>query len=462
MDGWRTPRLTFGSLFTGCGGLDLGLEKAGWECRWQVEADPHSTLPWSEQPRPQVLQRHWPDVPRYGYIQEVQGHELEKVDLIAGGFPCQDVSVAGRKVGLGGSRSGLWFEFHRLLTVLTPRWVLIENVPGLLSSGDGGDFALVLGGLTGVLPTVPPGGWRNSGYAYGRWYSVAWRVLDSYYFGVPQKRRRLFLVGHLGNGAGVADPAPGGGPVGLRSLPATLLFERGCCLGDDPARLAAGQVAATGVSGAIAGNRGPADLSVFAPFSHYRYTESDRSSTLHNMRKRFSGSDILVVRTAQTKANGWGVSAGAAHTLDRSNSQAVVCVKRRGGYGWSYTAEASPTLESEGGTHQGAPERVPYVLLPASGNGDHGDEAERGPDTLSHTELCAPVRRFTPVECERLQGFPDGWTARGQGLDKTEVISDSARYEMIGNAVTVAVGEWLGRQLRWGAAIAQAVECASV
>lgn len=119
---------TFGSLFSGIGGLDLGLERAGWTCRWQVEIDPFCQ---------RVLAKHWPDVPRYGDITTLTGAELEqKVDLIAGGFPCQPVSEAGQRRGPDDAR-WLWPDFARIVGRLRPRFVLVENVPGLRDRGMG-------------------------------------------------------------------------------------------------------------------------------------------------------------------------------------------------------------------------------------------------------------------------------------------------------------------------------------
>jgi len=142
-----------------------------------------------------VLERHWPNVPRLNDVREVSGDEFGSIDLICGGFPCQDVSVAGRRAGLAGERSGLWHEFHRLIDRAKPGTVVIENVPGLLSSNGGRDFATVLRGL------VECG------------YGVAWRILDAQYFGVPQRRRRVFIVGSLGAGcaAEVLFESEGGG-----------------------------------------------------------------------------------------------------------------------------------------------------------------------------------------------------------------------------------------------------------
>ena len=163
--------LTVGSLFAGIGGFDLGLERAGMRVKWSVENDKFCN---------KVRRRHWPDVPQYGDITTLDPTNLEPVDLICGGFPCQDVSVAGARKGLAGERSGLFFEATRIIGAATPKWVVIENVPGLFSSQNGRDFEIILGALAQLG------------------YGVGWRVLDSQYFGIPQRRRRVFIVGHLG------------------------------------------------------------------------------------------------------------------------------------------------------------------------------------------------------------------------------------------------------------------------
>ena len=162
---------TVGSLFSGIGGFDLGLERAGWNVKWQVEINDY---------RREVLARHWPDTRRYEDVRELPDETLERVDMVCGGFPCQNLSVAGNRDGLAGSESGLWYDYLRIVETLRPSWVFIENVPGLLSSDEGRDMEIVVGGLT------------ECGYG------VSWRVLDSQFFGVPQRRRRVFIVGHLG------------------------------------------------------------------------------------------------------------------------------------------------------------------------------------------------------------------------------------------------------------------------
>lgn len=165
--------MTFISLFSGIGGFDLGFERAGMQCAAQIEIDAKARA---------VLNRHFPAVPVMEDVRHAGKHNLPAVDLIAGGFPCQDVSVAGNRAGLAGERSGLWFEFLRIVTELAPKWVVIENVPGLLSSNRGRDFAVILHGLVSVG------------------YRVGWRVLDAQYFGLAQQRQRVFIVGSLRDG----------------------------------------------------------------------------------------------------------------------------------------------------------------------------------------------------------------------------------------------------------------------
>lgn len=141
-----SKEITFGSLFSGIGGLDLGLERAGMKCAWQVEIDEYAR---------KILTKHWPDIPKFTDVRTVGKHNLASVDVIAGGFPCQDVSLAGKRRGLAGERSGLWAEYFRIIGELRPRVALIENVPGLLTAG----FDRVLCDLA----SIEYGGWGLDG-----------------------------------------------------------------------------------------------------------------------------------------------------------------------------------------------------------------------------------------------------------------------------------------------------------
>lgn len=165
----NAERLTFGSLFAGIGGLDLGLERAGMVCKWQVEIDPYAT---------RVLENHWPNVQRFGDVKLCGSHNLKPVDLICGGFPCQDISNAsaassGRQ-GLEGTRSGLWNEMHRIVNELRPRFIIVENVS-----------ALTFRGLDRVLADLSESG-----------YDAEWDCVPASFFGAPHRRERLFLVAY--------------------------------------------------------------------------------------------------------------------------------------------------------------------------------------------------------------------------------------------------------------------------
>lgn len=161
--------LTVGSLFSGIGGLELGLERAGMQTKWQVELDDYAT---------KILERHWPTVTRYRDVRDVGGHNyyrrLQPVDVICGGFPCQDISLSGSGAGIDGARSGLWSEFARIICELRPRYAVVENVPALLGRGMG----RVLGDLA----------------ALG--YDAEWSVLSACALGAPHTRERLFIVAY--------------------------------------------------------------------------------------------------------------------------------------------------------------------------------------------------------------------------------------------------------------------------
>ena len=161
------------SFFSGIGGIDLGLERAGMDIVFQCEI-----LKFGQK----VLKRHWPDIPLANDITKVKAIEVPDVDVFAGGFPCQDLSLAnqGKRKGLEGSRSGLFYAYAGLIEAKRPRWVFIENVPGLLNSANGEDFRA-------VVTTLDELG-----------YGVSWRVLDAKFFGTPQRRRRTYIIASLG------------------------------------------------------------------------------------------------------------------------------------------------------------------------------------------------------------------------------------------------------------------------
>jgi DNA (cytosine-5)-methyltransferase 1 len=173
--------LTAVSLFAGVGGFDLALERQGVKVVASVEIDKKAQ---------DVLRRHFPNSTIFGDVTGVTGEQLiqagfnPKRGIITGGFPCQDLSVAGKRAGLQGSRSGLFWEIVRLLIETKAENFILENVPGLLSSNDGADMATVITALDDIG------------------FDVAWRVLDAKFYGIPQRRRRVFIVGCLRGSGG--------------------------------------------------------------------------------------------------------------------------------------------------------------------------------------------------------------------------------------------------------------------
>ena len=174
--------MTFGELFAGIGGFSLGLERAGMTCKWQVEIDPYATA---------VLRKHWPDVPKHDDVRTFPPtHDDYSVDLICGGFPCQDISYAGKGAGLAGERSGLWHEFARVIGELRPRYVLVENVAALLTRG--------MGDVLGTLASLG--------------YDSEWHVISASAVGAPHRRDRVWIISQRADSQGIrrsSDCRPG-------------------------------------------------------------------------------------------------------------------------------------------------------------------------------------------------------------------------------------------------------------
>lgn len=361
--------MKFGSLFSGIGGFDLGFERAGMQCAWQCEIDDKCR---------KVLAKHWPEVTVYDDVRSI-GRGVEPVDLVCGGFPCQDLSIAGRRAGLAGERSGLWHEFARVLAEVRPEWCVIENVPGLLSSNKGRDFAVVLQGLVELG------------------YRVAWRVLDAQYYGLAQRRKRVFVIGYLGDGRA-----------------AEVLCEREGVPRNPPSRRAAGQDAtpireAGARTGSGGGGRNGAGL-------------GDSGAACLNARdSKVPDSDTkpghLIVAHALTSegadASEDGTGRGTPLVFDSTQVTSAA--------NYSRPKAGDPCHPLAAGAH---PPAVAFV--------------QNTRDVLEGVRGVSTVRRLTPTECERLQGFPDSWTG-GQ--------ADGPRYRQLGNAVAVPVAHWIGRRI---------------
>src|SRR3990167_7777129 len=439
---------TFGSLFAGIGGFDLGLERAGWTCAFQCEIDPFCQ---------RVLARHWPSVERRADISNFASNDLRqqsdaaetrgnisRLDLLCGGFPCQDLSVAGKRAGLAGERSGLFWEFLRVADRLQPRWLLLENVPGLLSSRGGRDFGALLEGL------------EVSGY----WW--AYRILDSQHFGVAQRRRRVFMVGHRGG------PCP----------PAVLFEPASGARHPAPDREAGARVAASLTVGTLSPGAHPGGFNGQDAYSG-QFMTGPLGGGNDGIGRRTEDDPNLVVGAQRHLGSGGpdDNEAQAGHLIPFDTTQITSagnyshpkagdpCHPLAAGahpHAIAHTLQAEGADASEDGTGRWVP-MITYTVHAQNANVKvrHAFEDDQsrtldgmsGPDKNqggTAIQQGSSVRRLTPTECERLQGFPDGWTCLC-GVEPYTTLTcrcpDSARYRAMGNAVTVPVIVWLGSRL---------------
>jgi DNA (cytosine-5)-methyltransferase 1 len=414
----------FVSLFAGIEGFGLALEEAGWQCHTRVEIDDYCNR----------VTRGWIPFGREKRdVRRTAGGRFQRVGLVCGGFPCQDLSVAGKRKGLAGKRSGLFHEMVRIVAEARPRWLLWENVPGLLSSDEGRDF------------------WRVNAALAEVGYFGAWRVLDSQYFGVAQRRRRLFGL--------YAE-----GDTGARRAAAVLLESEGG--GWNPkAGGGAGQGDRGSPAGGVEGAGGEGDVSK-ALNCHKSEQVNDPSfativpvaNTLQasmghhgHSSPRGDGQDNIVVSPLGMSGHNGGMmpntdAVAGGHLVTAFTQDAGGRLRETSGGGLSQSLESqddlSYALTNPGG---GGRTNCGQILAPClnSGGNDGGFRTEPGQHLVE--EQAGTVRRLTPTECERLQGFPVGWTIprdkwTGWTLPKG---LDSARYRALGNAATTNVIYWI-------------------
>lgn len=428
-------KLTAVSLFAGVGGFDLALRNNGYDVVASVEIDKKCN---------EVLALHFPDTKRYTDIKEVKGKDLindgfnPTNGIITGGFPCQDLSVAGKRAGLSGSRSGLFWEAHRLLEETKSENFILENVPGLLSSNGGKDFGIVLGALAELG------------------YSVGWRVFDAQYFGVPQRRRRVFIVGSRSGTERIFK----------------VLFERSSVSGNTTQSKPQGQDTTREVAES------------FGESSFGQYQQGKVSTLKASGGVLSGGSENFIVELANNKDVCNCIPAMLYHKSSLTNQDVntgmLVIENNNEWFNKAKRAEAIDDYESwkEGGVvptlnsfdngdtrattivfkpHQQDGARIQTdvinTLTAQMGTGGNNvpmvakayDEFNDNISDTHHTLRSGTkqstgvvtdkqVRRLTPKECERLQGFPDDWTS---------TMADSNRYKQMGNAVAVPVVDWL-------------------
>lgn len=458
--------LKLGSLFDGSGGFPLAGALNGITPVWASEVEPYPIA---------VTRSRFPQMRHLGNVTEIYGDQIPPVDVITFGSPCQDMSVAGKRAGLDGSRSGLFHEAIRIIKEMKektngeyPKYAVWENVPGAFSSNHGEDFRCVLEAFAGVcdekvsIPGPARGKWAPAGEVVGTGYSVAWRTLDAQYWGVPQRRKRIYLV---------ADFA--GGRAG------EILFERESVRWDSAAGRAPWQGAAADAPGSAGGSRSARRLNPIYALQgngidraetagcNGRGWREDMCYTLNTIdrpaicfksgqgaKARSIGASEKVTPTLGSEAGGNSVPAvcypKVFHSLTAANAGNVESAQQPNCVCYPQIAR---TLTAEADASPCIDRGQNVVCYDARGNGDGahvptltGDHENRVTDytavitysnpkigeyaadgtasTMAARDFKSPrdlvvehgrpprkyiIRRLTPLECCRLQGFPDGW-----------------------------------------------------
>jgi DNA (cytosine-5)-methyltransferase 1 len=337
--------MKYGSVCSGVEAATVAWHPLGWEPQWFSEIEKFPS---------EVLQHHYPETPNLGDMTKFKEWPSDRsIDLLVGGTPCQSFSVAGLRKGLDDPRGNLMLTYLAIAAQYQPQWLVWENVPGVLSSNRGRDFGTFLGAL-GKLG-----------------YGFAYRVLDAQYFGVAQRRRRVFVVGYLGDWRRAA----------------AVLFERESMSGHPPPsrearKEAAGTIAASSFTG------GPSEKPEGAAVNHFVPAVSNALCARDYKGARpeaDQGAPVIAFGAQNSARQGDSVSEHVKPTLDKSKTPAV--------------AQASA------------------------------------------------VRRLTPTECERLQGFPDNYTQIPYRNKPAESCPDGPRYKAMGNSMAVPVMRWIGERI---------------
>ena len=464
--------MKLGSLFDGIGGFPLGFSRHGFSPVWASEIVSFPI---------RVTSLRFPGMKHMGDITQINGGEIELVDVIAGGSPCQDLSVAGKRAGLCGARSGLFMEQVRIVREMRhnhgkPRFMVWENVPGALSSNGGEDYRIVLEETCRIaddsvaVPGPPAGGWQSAGAIVGDGYSVAWRVLDAQYWGVPQRRRRIYLVAdfsgesaievlfkrdglrrHLEAGGearqdAAGDAEGGAGAAGFDLKQITCPTNRATVAKGAPMPTinCGGQGAAliwptisntlpARMDGSPCVDRGP--QMVVAGF------RPNQSAIARSLAYSENVSPTLPSEAGGNKACVvYPINEQAAHPNGKCNG---AMIGESGEPMYSLTGRDRHAIAHTLRSSTGGIDREDSNTLIIMAHGQANAEITEGVcPTLNcnHEQPIAAtglaVRRLTPLECERLQGFHDGWT-------DIPGASDSARYKALGNSVAIPCVEFV-------------------
>lgn len=387
-------RITVGSLFDGIGGWQLAAEHAGAVPVWSSEIDPFPMA---------VSHAHFPDTKQLGDITKIKGDEIDPVDIICAGSPCQDLSIAGQRAGLDGKRSNLFYQALRIVWEMRaktngeyPRFFIWENVTGAFSSNGRRDFQAVLAEIGQAdIPMPKSGRWARSGMVRSEKCGISWRALDAQFWGVPQHRERIFLVAGFGKWGKFAK----------------VLFEPESVSGNpcESEKRGEGITAGAGESVDTAGKI------VFSQRQYSKYEESEVGSSIRAM----------------------GGTCGGV-------SENIACVYENHMKSARYKEkEIVPSLSARMGT---GGNNVPLTCsgISTSNLGEKGSLVNQKGNAFSltgqdhHVMESKIARRLTPTECERLQGLPDGYTAYG---------ADSKRYKALGNGMAQPCADYVMGQV---------------
>lgn len=428
--------MIYGSVCSGIEAATVAWHPLGWTPAFFSEIEKFPSA---------VLAQHHPHVPNLGDMTKFEEWPDHAIDLLVGGTPCQDYSVAGHRLGMAGERGQLTLTYVEIAARYRPDWIVWENVPGVLSSNDGRDFARFLGELSGQIVEVPPGGWKNSGIVSGipDAYGLAYVVRDAQYirtcghpYAVPQRRRRVFVVGYIGDWRRAA----------------AVLFDTESLCGNPPPRREAGEATTHDVA--------PSVVSSGRGFERAGETR---------------GQDPVVAdQIARCVTAGYGridaeTENFVAHTLraegfdasedgtGRGTPIVPIAFDCKGTEVHCQEDGGHPTLRSMGhlSSHQNAGGHA-AVAFDLNRITSRTNRSNPDPSVL-HTLPASPcpphlasnwaVRRLTPRECERLQGFPDDYTMIPWRGKASEACPDGLRYKALGNSMAVNVMRWIGDRI---------------
>ena len=389
--------MRYGSICSGIEAATVAWHPLGWEPVFfsEIEAFPRA-----------VLAHHYQHVPLHGDFTTIKGDEYGSIDLLVGGTPCQSFSVAGLRGGLADNRGNLALEFLRLARRTRARWLVWENVPGVLSSNSGRDFGAILGGMVELG------------------YGIAYRVLDAQYFGVPQRRRRVFVVGYSGDWRRAA----------------AVLFERQSLRWNYSSRKKSRKDIAPTISARPTGGGGlGTDFDLDGGLDQAAVWPATVAPTLNAAFGSKQGLEDQHIRggvdcsfppNVSLCLNGGG--------MGRQDWETETLIPQFGGcFDVTHSLRASGFDASEDGTGRGTP-IVP--TLTSNGDAHSGYRDERG-----LVPGRAGVRRLTPRECERLQGFPDDYTLVPH---RNKPAADGPRYKALGNSMAVPCMRWIGERIQ--------------